>query len=73
MWEAAYVGWALGFLSGTSEMAHLAGWKPLRLPDADSVNVYLDNYCHAHPLKAVVDGVEDLMIEIHQTAERSNG
>ncbi len=44
-----YEAWMLGFLSGVGFAG--AGHDPLRDVDRGAVTAWIDNYCHAHPLK----------------------
>jgi hypothetical protein len=53
--------WLMGFLSGT---VVATGKDVLDGTDADSLNLWMDNYCKANPLKMVNDGAGVLYNEL---------
>jgi hypothetical protein len=50
--------WVLGFLSGIGSTGI---GDPLRQMDADGVAAWIDNYCRAHPIKAIADAVAEFL------------
>jgi hypothetical protein len=58
--DLAFEQWVLGFLSG-------AAWKgpqdPLHEVGTAAVDAWMDNYCRAHPLEAIVDAAEAFVHE----------
>ena len=60
--------WLVGYLSGRNVMHDRAKLKPTdplgRLGSTTQVFVWMDNYCQVNPLKWVVQGADDLWIEI---------
>jgi hypothetical protein len=53
--------WLLGYMSG---LAAASGTDALRDTDAAYIELWMDNYCKANPLKRVDDGGDDLFIEL---------
>src|ERR1019366_4808859 len=53
--------WSLGYMSGR---AVDSGMDLLKNTDAASIELWMDNYCKAHPLKSVADGGDVLFAEL---------
>jgi hypothetical protein len=53
--------WLIGFLSG---IAFAANIDILKDNDNDSIYLWMDNYCKAHPLDAIYDGADKLATEL---------
>ena len=53
--------WVIGFLSG---LALESNKDFLRGTDNDSISVWIDNYCHAHPLNDLSDASQELAVEL---------
>ena len=65
--ELAITGWLAGYMSGLSRMHALNGRKddPLRkATSADQIFLWMDNYCQKNPLNDLVDGGDDLFLEL---------
>ena len=54
-------------------LAAASGTDALRDTDAASIELWMDNYCKANPLKRVDDGGDDLFIELKKRQGSSNG
>jgi hypothetical protein len=53
--------WLLGFLSGLTAASNI---DVLKDPDVESLYLWMDNYCKAHPLDGVDDGAGKLFDEL---------
>ena len=69
------VQWVLGFLSGMNMRAKIDGVPTTSNPikqvrDGDAVQVWMDNYCKAHPTEKIGEAATTLMYELeHRQAE----
>ncbi len=57
--------WLLGFISGLSSGIG-AKRDFLSKTDADSITLYMDNYCQTNPLKSVVEGAYELTVTLQK-------
>ena len=57
------LGWLLGFVSG---IAATAQEDVLEQTDNKSVELWIDNYCRANPLKSVAEGADALISELER-------
>jgi hypothetical protein len=56
--------WLAGYLSGLAVGANIEFWnKHGNKLDNESVNLWMDNYCRANPLKSIHEGGYSLFIE----------
>lgn len=63
--KQAVVTWAQGFLSGMNTYRWLdTQYRPLGLPDAPSIRLFLDRYCRANPLETPLKGSIELFRHI---------
>ncbi len=60
--------WVLGFLSG---VAWESNQDIIDSVDPASIDVWMDNYCHAHPLNNVANGVASLAKELQAKKRKS--
>lgn len=59
-----YQMWLVGYLSGASTGLGVEFWKKGGNElDAESVYLWMDNYCRANPLKDTHDGADSLFLE----------
>jgi hypothetical protein len=63
----SYRFWLLGYVSG---MAVSSGTDALRDTDNASIELWMDNYCRANPLKSVDEGGAALFNELAQKTKR---
>jgi len=57
--------WVLGYLSGLNLYEPRDLLHPI---DANSINLWMDNFCNSNPLKDVADGAEALISELRKKA-----
>jgi hypothetical protein len=60
-------GWVLGYLSGLASASQRDVLAPV---DADSIALWMDNYCRAHPLDHVEFAARTLFDELSARAKR---
>lgn len=61
--------WAQGFLSGMNMADAQAGKGTILIPDPDSIQVYLRNFCNDNPLERVFHGLIELYNEVRSRGE----
>jgi hypothetical protein len=59
--KASWIAWTQGWLSGFNSGREVRSMKTLDIPPPEALYVSLQNYCKAHPLDRVQDGVFDLL------------
>ncbi|MDX8499878.1 hypothetical protein RFM99_15775 [Mesorhizobium sp. VK4C] len=55
-----YETWLLGFISGTQYGSKTYSFNV----DVDAIDVYMTNYCTAHPLENIVQGAKNLAADL---------
>lgn len=56
--------WVQGFLSGMNVADAVIGKQMISLPDLESINLYMINYCKENPLENAYLGSMNLYIEL---------
>jgi hypothetical protein len=59
-----HVSWIQGFISGMNMARAKQGQELVELPDAPSIEAYMDKFCRDHPLDPMYQGAFDLSLEI---------
>lgn len=63
--KAIQTTWAQGFISGINiTESAIANKKMLSMPDSETIDLYLSNYCKEKPLKHPYDGAMSLYLEL---------
>lgn len=65
--------WTQGFLSGLNFADRVSADKPfVILPDAESIDAYLDKHCKENPLSTPMEGALALYRELREATGRAN-
>ncbi|RWL47216.1 MAG: hypothetical protein EOR60_09645 [Mesorhizobium sp.] len=64
--HVAYMSWVLGYLSAfnMAKSAHSGQDSLFNQTDVQSLDLWVSNYCNAHPLKNLSDAALELAIEV---------
>jgi hypothetical protein len=62
--------WLAGYLSGLNAAPHATARDPLSGTDAKALMAWIDNYCAANPLDALIIAAGKLMDELRVRAQR---
>ena len=62
-----YITWAQGFLSGLNMANYISGGKLVNLPDEETINFYLVDYCTKNILQQPYFGAGRLYQELRRT------
>ena len=65
------ISWAQGFLSGMNLAGSGSAEEMVVLPDSESINLYLVNYCNANPLESAAIGTVRLFKELSSGAKNA--
>lgn len=62
--EMTIASWSQGFLSGMNGAAHAFERPTPKIPDIDTIKLYLDKYCRENPLEMVLTGNVQLLTDL---------
>ncbi len=70
--KSLHISWAQGFLSGMNIADKFSGNKLHSLPDSETIQLYLSNFCKNNPLEYPYAGAVTLFRELRSRDDATN-